>query len=130
MLNEMVQRELFGKSRMRDGREVEGVRKPVQISGRQIAVVLLMMMILGSWALDSFQISFLPRHMHDSVASVLDEGRESNSNSRWWPSVDSIVAHNPVDDSPITFGSVVLLGIVCAIGLGAMALSATQEKAR
>lgn len=130
MLNEMVQRELFGKSRMRDGREDEGVRKPVQISGRQIAVVLLMMMILGSWALDSFQISFLPRHMHDSVASVLDEGRESNSNSRWWPSVDSIVAHNPVDDSPITFGSVVLLGIVCAIGLGAMALSATQEKAR
>jgi hypothetical protein len=128
MLNEIVRRELFGDSRVRQTQDTEGGRKPVQISGRQVAVVLLMMMILGSWALDSFHINFVPRPVHDSIASMIDTGRESNANSRWWPSVDGIVAHNPLDDSPITFGSVVLLGLVCAVGLGTMAFSMTEKK--
>ena len=100
----------------------------MQISGRQVAIVLLMMMILSSWALDSFHVQFVPRRMHESVASFIDSGRDSCPSSRLLPSVDGIVAHNPLDDSPITFGSVVLLGLICAIGLGVMAFTVTQKK--
>jgi hypothetical protein len=83
-----------------------------------------MMMILSSWALDSFHVQFVPRSMHDSVASMIDSGRQRFPTNSLPTSVDTIVAHNPLDDSPVTFGSVVLLGIICAVGLAAMALTA------
>lgn len=98
-------------------------------SGRQVAVALLMMMILGSWIVDSLHLQLIPTAMHDTVADFVDTQLSRLPSNNVTPSVDTIVAHNPVDDSPITFGSVVLLGVVCTLGLVGLFITSSQPKA-
>jgi hypothetical protein len=128
MLHRLVQRELFGTGCGLGSRRRNGGAACVRISRKQVTAVLLMMMILGSWAVDSLHLNLVPRSMHQSVASMIDAECEHLPPSLI-PSIDSTVAHNPLDDSPITFGSVVLLGVVCGTGLLALAVSSTQNKA-
>jgi hypothetical protein len=86
------------------------------------------MMILASWIADSFHVQFVPRSVHDSVADSIDSMFNRLPSNSVTPDVDSIVAHNPLDDSPITFGSVILLGVVCGVGLLALGITSTQRK--
>ncbi len=79
-------------------------------------VLFLMMIIIGSWALDANHVSLVPARTHERFAAIIDAETRSWPIARL-PSVDAIVAHNPIDQSPITFGAVILLGLVCSIAL-------------
>jgi hypothetical protein len=128
VIHKEVERELFGTDWRTRQRPAKVARRSVSLSGKQIAVALLMMMILGSWFMDSMHMEFVPREMHDTVADWVDTQLSRLPSSRVTPTVDTIVAHNPLDDSPITFGSVVLLGVVCVTGLVGMYITSSQPK--
>jgi hypothetical protein len=122
MLHKAVLRELYAKER-RAGRRS-------RMSRNHAAVILLMMIILGCWALDSMHVNLVPHSMHQSVAWAIDEEANRWPTSTVVPSIDDTVAHNPIDDSPVTFGSVILLGVVCVGGLLILGFSASRKEYR
>jgi hypothetical protein len=110
MLHKRVQEELYGKDTCLAGLHP-------RISRRQIAIVMLMIMIMGSWALDSLHLFIVPPALHESAAELLQSVYRAIPPLHWLPSADTAVASNPIDDSPVTFGSVLLLGVICSVGL-------------
>jgi len=126
MLHPSVERELFGIRRGRNGRR-EVRERHFHLPKRHVAIALLMMLILGSWALDTLHVQWVPRPVHETVASFIDSQRDRVPTFRWLPDVDSVVGSSPIDGSPITFGSVLLLGALCVAGLAAMGLSSPNN---
>jgi hypothetical protein len=129
MLHPSVERELFGKRRGLNPRREREARQ-IHLPKRHVAIALLMMLVLASWALDSLHVLWVPRPVHETVASFIDSQRDRVSTFRWLPDVDSTVGYSPIDGCPITFGSVLLLGALCVAGLAALGFSSPNKGAR
>ena len=128
MLHPSVLRELYGDRRKsRSGKSDNYVRQ-VQSPRRHVTAALLVMTILSCWALDLLQVRVVPRPVHETVASAIDSQRNHLPIFDWLPDVDCTVARNPLDDSPINFGSVLMLGAICVAGLLALGFSGQRTQ--
>ena len=129
MLHPSVERELFGKRRGLNKRR-EATSKQIRLPIRHVAIALLMILVLASWALDSLHVRWVPRPVHEQVASFIDSQRDRVSTISWLPNVDATVGYSPIDGCPINFGSVLLLGALCVAGLAALGFSSPNQGAR
>ena len=132
MLHPTVERELFGSRRkskfgQRETNHGQTAERQIQVPRRHIAIALLMMVVLSTWAMDLLHVHVVPTNLHRNVASLIDGERD-----RWpllsrLPDCDSEVARSPVDGSPITFGSMLLMGALCVAGLTGLLCSAQNN---
>jgi len=131
MLHPSVERELFGsRRRSRNAGGQTTTDRPMQIPRRHIAIALLMMMVLGTWAMDLLHVHVVPVNLHRNVASLIDGERDRWPVLSWLPDCDTEVAHSPVDGSPITFGSMLLMGALCVAGLAGLICSSQNNHPR
>jgi hypothetical protein len=130
MLHPSVERELFGRRRQSRHHEQAATDKTVQLPRRHIAIALLIMTVLGSWAMDLLHVHVVPTNLHRNVAALIDDERDRWPILSWLPDCDSEVAHSPVDGSPITFGSMLLMGAICVAGLTGMVCSSQNHHSR
>jgi hypothetical protein len=121
MIDNIVYRELQKESKkLRNQLRAEHGLAPIgnhRLPLRHVAVVLLMAMIFGCWAMDSLHYSIVPRDIHDAVTDYTDPLTDTLHDARLVPGASQTVAHNPLDGSPITAGSVLLLGVICTLGI-------------
>ncbi len=128
LIHPSVIREMYGDRRGSKMKH-EGPRgTQFHIPRRHLVAALLVVFILTSWTLDTMNVRIVPRPVHEAVASMIDSQRDHLSVFGWLPEIDCTVARNPIDDSPITFGSVVLLGTICGGGLLALGFSKTKQQ--
>jgi hypothetical protein len=123
-----VIRELYGDRRGSKLRHNGPRGTKLMIPRRHVIAALLVVFIMTSWTLDTMNVRIVPRPVHETVASMIDSQRGHLSVFGWLPDIDCPVAHNPIDDSPVTFGSVVLLGVLCAGGLIALGLCGDRQQ--
>ena len=123
-----VMREIYGTGRGSRLSNSENRVKSAHAPRRHVAIALLMMVILSGWALDLLHVRIVPLQVHESVASFIDSQRGRWPMFSWLPDVDTTVAHNPLDDSPINFGSVLLMGALCVAGLAGLGFSTPNNK--
>ncbi len=80
--------------------------------------------------MDLLHVHVVPTNLHRNVAALIDDERDRWPILSWLPDCDSEVAHSPVDGSPITFGSMLLMGAICVAGLTGMVCSSQNHHSR
>jgi hypothetical protein len=119
MINRHAQRELFGGPRkLGQNPKAARVKYKRHIPLRQVLIAMLLGVIVTSWLLDSFHIRFVPETWHTAVAGYTDQYMYQFQSSKAFVALCQAVGHNPIDDSPITLGSVLALGAIVGVWLG------------
>ena len=123
-MHKFVHRDLFCKPRHERGRRRrEPNRGGAQLPAQHAAACVLIIIILSSWALDSMHVEWVPRPVHENVAAFTDSMLDRLQQSPLFSAFYSALPRNPIDNSPFTFGSEILLGVLCAGGLIAISAS-------
>ncbi len=121
MIDKLVYRELEKEAqKVRNLIRAErglGPVKRLRFPLKQVLIVTLMLLILGCWVADSLEYHLFPEEMHNAVATYTDPVGDRWNDARLVPGASQAVAHNPINGSPISAGSVLVLVVITTITL-------------